>query len=149
MSFEIHGLINDAHELPILCCELNVARKELYSGSQDTSIRVWDIESLKLIRKQNGHKGWVTSMVYSPTTKLLFSGSVDGTILVWNEKGVALQALSTQSPIFTLTSNDQKQLLISGGKNGISLFRTESAEKVMQLDREHRIQSQSKNSKIL
>jgi WD40 repeat protein len=88
-------------------------------------------------------------MVYSPTTKLLFSGSVDGTILVWNEKGVALQVLSTHSPIFTLTLNDKKQLLISGGKNGITLFRTESAEKVMQLDREHRIQTQSKpNTKL-
>lgn len=146
MSFEVHGLINDAHELPILCCDFNVARRELYSGSQDTSIRVWDIESLKLIRKQNGHKGWVTSMVYSPTTKLLYSGSVDGTIIVWNEKGVILQALMTNSPIFTLAANDKKQLLISGGKNGISLFKTESAERVMQLDREYRIQSQTKNT---
>ncbi len=143
----VHGLINDAHDLPILCCELNVARKELYSGSQDTSIRVWDIERLKLVRKQTGHKGWVTSMVYSPTTKLLFSGSVDGTIIVWNEKGIALQALATLGPIFTLTANDQKQLLISGGKNGISLFKTENAEKVMQLDREHRIQTQNNRSK--
>ena len=148
MAFEIHGLINDAHELPILCCAYNVERKELYSGSQDTSIRVWDIETLKLVRKQTGHKGWVTSMVYSPNTKLLYSGSVDGTILVWNEKGITLQSLSTHSPIFTLTANEQKQLLISGGKNGISLFRTESPEKVMQLDREYRFSSQGNNASL-
>ena len=34
MAYEIHGIINDAHELPILCCSYNTARKELYSGSQ-------------------------------------------------------------------------------------------------------------------
>lgn len=139
MAYEIHGIINEAHELPILCCTFNASKRELYSGSQDASIRVWDVESLKLIRRQSGHKGWVTSLTYASSLKLLFSGSVDGTIIVWNDKGQKIQTVTTGSPIFTLIINERRQLLVTGGKHGINLYKILPAEEVIQLDREFRL----------
>ena len=104
---------------------------------------MWDIESLRLIRKQCAHKGWVTSLIWSQNLKLLFSASVDGTIIVWNEKGVLVQTLATHNPVFALTYDPERQLLVAGSKLGVSIFKSLSAEEVAQLDREYRLEKSS------
>ena len=52
--------------------------------SFDYSIRIWDIETGKVLDVLSGHTESVTTMAFSPDTKLLASGSYDGTVLVWD-----------------------------------------------------------------
>ncbi|XP_076909560.1 zinc finger CCCH domain-containing protein 48-like [Bidens hawaiensis] len=60
---------------------LIVGAKQLFSGSADRTIRVWDAESLKCTHELNGHTADVTSVIC--WDQYLLSGSLDKTIKVW------------------------------------------------------------------
>jgi len=68
--------------------------KELYSGSQDCLIKAWDAQTGQLLRKQSGHGGWITDLLFVPELRLLFSCSIDHTIRVWSDKGKQAQVPS-------------------------------------------------------
>ncbi|CAM9834538.1 unnamed protein product [Chrysoparadoxa australica] len=53
------------------------------SGSEDGSIRIWDLVDAKVIRKLQGHSKTVCSIAYNPKQSMLISSSYDGTALVW------------------------------------------------------------------
>jgi CHAT domain/WD domain, G-beta repeat len=55
----------------------------LVSGSQDKTIKVWELSTGKLIRTLTGHEGRVWSVAVSPDGQTLVSGSSDRTIKVW------------------------------------------------------------------
>ncbi|XP_076901118.1 zinc finger CCCH domain-containing protein 48-like [Bidens hawaiensis] len=61
---------------------LIVGAKQLFSGSADRTIRVWDAESLECKHVLNGHTSDVTSVIC--WEQYLFSGSLDKTIKVWS-----------------------------------------------------------------
>ena len=71
----------------------NSLHKELFSGSQDCLIKAWDAQTGQLLRKQSGHGGWITDLLFVPELRLLFSCSIDHTIRVWNDKGKQAQVL--------------------------------------------------------
>ena len=58
--------------------------KRLFSGSQDTTIKVWDLEINREAITLRGHSGPVSSLALSGDGKRLFSGSYDKTIKVWD-----------------------------------------------------------------
>lgn len=78
-------------QFSILCTAYNPLHKELYSGSQDCLIKAWDAQTGQLLRKQTGHGGWVTDLLFVPELRLLFSCSIDHTIRVWSDKGKQAQ----------------------------------------------------------
>jgi len=95
MAMEIRRTITSpdgspAHDGQILCIAFNPLRKEISTGSQDTTIKTWVSETGDYVRTLNEHKGWVTGLVYAASHKVLFSCSIDGRVLVWN-KGELLQ----------------------------------------------------------
>lgn len=56
----------------------------LFSGSKDTTIKVWKLKTGDLIDTLEGHKGSVISVSASPDGQFLFSGNDYPTIKVWN-----------------------------------------------------------------
>ena len=58
--------------------------KLIISGSEDKSIKIWDIESGKEIKKLNGHSECVYSVAISSDNKYIVSGSGDNSIKIWN-----------------------------------------------------------------
>ena len=58
--------------------------KTLASGSEDDTIKLWDVSARRNIATLRGHIGSVTSVMYSPDGKTLASGSEDGTIKLWD-----------------------------------------------------------------
>ena len=90
MAMEIRRVItgpNDtpAHDAPILCVAYNPQRREIFTGSQDTTIKTWLSETGEHVRTLAEHKGWVTGLAYAPELRVLFSCSIDGRVLVWNK----------------------------------------------------------------
>lgn len=60
--------------------------KQLYSGSWDQTIKVWNLEADKETLTLRGHTGSIFSLALGADGKRLFSGSADGTIKVWDVK---------------------------------------------------------------
>jgi WD40 repeat protein len=69
--------------------------RALFSGSsQDSIIRMWDIDSRREMRRLEGHKDEVTALALSGDACMLFSASRDKTIRVWDvESGCELRLL--------------------------------------------------------
>jgi WD40 repeat protein len=58
--------------------------KTLASGSQDHTIKLWDVNTGKAGATLKGHTWSVTSVAFSPDGKTLASGSADKTVRIWN-----------------------------------------------------------------
>lgn len=62
---------------------LAVSPRHLVSGSYDTTVRFWDLESFRCVRKCEGHADAVRVLAARADDEEVFSGSYDGTIGVW------------------------------------------------------------------
>jgi WD40 repeat protein len=64
--------------------------KKVVSGSEDGAVRLWDIDTGKIITKWMGHKDKVKPVCWSRDGRRVLSGSEDGTARQWDvepEKG--------------------------------------------------------------
>jgi WD40 repeat protein len=58
--------------------------KILCSGSDDNSVRLWDVHTGREIRTLEGHQDSVMSVAFSPDGKTVASGSSDSTLRLWD-----------------------------------------------------------------
>ena len=56
----------------------------LAAGSLDHIVRIWDMQSGKLLDKLKGHKDSVYSVAFIPGEKQMVTGSLDKTLKVWD-----------------------------------------------------------------
>ena len=69
----------------------------LASGSQDDTVRLWDVATGEYLKILTGHTDSVESVAFSPDGETLASGSSDNTIRLWN--------VSTGETVKTLTGH--------------------------------------------
>lgn len=68
----------------------------MVSGSLDTSIRVWDVETGNCIHTLTGHQSLTSGMELKDN--ILVSGNADSTVKIWDIKtGQCLQTLQGES----------------------------------------------------
>ncbi|BAY34668.1 WD-40 repeat-containing protein [Nostoc carneum NIES-2107] len=58
--------------------------QKLASGSDDNTIKIWNITTGKAITTLTGHSSSVYSVAFSPDGQKLASGSSDNTIILWD-----------------------------------------------------------------
>lgn len=68
------------HKLAIMCLQFN--HQFLITGSYDTTVKVWCVETGQLIRTLEGHRLGVRALMFDDTK--LITGSLDHTIRIWN-----------------------------------------------------------------
>jgi len=69
----------------------------LASAGVDRLVRIWDIETGRLLRSLRGHTHDIRAVVYTPDGLALATGSEDRTIRLWNPKtGEPLKLLFTR-----------------------------------------------------
>ena len=79
--------------------------KYLISGSTDKTIKVWNLQTKKLLFILKGHSKEVSAVTTTPDGKYLISGSDDKTIKIWN--------LKNRKQLFTLTGHEDSINTIS------------------------------------
>ena len=57
--------------------------KHLATGSGDTTVRFWDLNTQTPYKEGCAHRAWVMACSWSPDAALLATGDKDGTVCVW------------------------------------------------------------------
>ncbi|KAK2452349.1 COMPASS H3K4 histone methylase component WDR5A [Trifolium repens] len=75
----------DGHVDAISCMAKNPSQlKEIFSGSMDGDIRLWDIAARRTICQFPGHRGAVQGLTVSTDGRILVSCGTDSTVRLWN-----------------------------------------------------------------
>ncbi|MDQ0291579.1 TIR domain-containing protein [Oligosphaera ethanolica] len=84
----------EGHSGEVLSVSFSPDGRRAVSGSNDQTVRVWDLETGACLRTLEGHSGWVGSVSVSLDGRRAVSGSVDKTVRVWDlETGACLRTL--------------------------------------------------------
>jgi WD40 repeat protein len=81
--------IFEGHKSWVLCLATYQTATEnwLLSGSDDNTIRIWDLKTSKVLEELTGHHNGVTSLTFANNE--LFSGSQDHYIICWDVEEIA------------------------------------------------------------
>ncbi len=93
----------------------------LASGSEDGTVRLWDVANLTAPVALEDNGGPVTSVAFSPEGQTLASGSRDGTVRLWNltDSAAAPTILEGHgASILSLALSPDGQRLASGSEDG-------------------------------
>lgn len=74
---------------PVTSIALTEATNELYTGSIDNDIKVWDMRHKSVYYTMSGHTDTITSLQISPDQQALLSYGHDGTAKTWNIQAFA------------------------------------------------------------
>jgi WD40 repeat protein len=92
--------------------------KKVVSGSDDGAVRLWDIDTCKVIMKWMGHTREVKSVCWSRDGRKVLSGSGDGTARQWNVEsgGTILEPIKTgHIYVFAAVYSPDMTLIATGG----------------------------------
>jgi len=71
----------------VLSVAISLDVRHIVSGSQDMTIRVWDMETGEPLGAHlQGHTSWVYTVAISSDGNHIMSGSTDQTVQVWDMK---------------------------------------------------------------
>jgi WD40 repeat protein len=115
LSQALRGMIATlkGHSSSVSSVSFSPDGKTLASGSDDNTIKVWNLATGNQITTLKGHSSSVNSVSFSPDGKTLASGSYDNTIKVWD--------VATGKPITTLTGHTSTVSSVSFSPDGKTL----------------------------
>ena len=99
--------------------------KTLISGSQDKTIKLWNLETSQEIKTLSGHSDHICAVAYSPNGQILASASKDKTVKLWSvASGEEISSVKcTDSVIYSIAfSPDGKILAAGSGDTTITMF---------------------------
>lgn len=74
----------EGHAEAVLSVAFSPDGKALASGSGDTTMRIWDLQTETPLFTCEGHKHWVLFVSFSPDCTKIASGGMDHSIHLWN-----------------------------------------------------------------
>lgn len=126
------------HKKPIRALVLLRDNNTLISGSEDTTIRLWDLQKGTEIKQLSGHTGSINTLVVGPGEQTLFSAGTDRNILIWDLTAgkVKTSIEGAHSGIINALSlsSDGKVLASASADDGIKLWNAETGEPIKRLE---------------
>jgi WD40 repeat protein/tetratricopeptide (TPR) repeat protein len=100
----------------------------LASGSNDGSIKLWNVSMDEVLQTLTGHSQSVYSVAFSPDGRILASGSNDETVKLWNvDTGQVLQTLQGhESKVHSVVFHPTKSILVSGSDDKTILWEVDA-----------------------
>jgi WD40 repeat protein len=97
--------------------------KYLVSGSNDRTVRLWDLQTGQVIKLLEGHQQRVKCVRVSDDGKLIISGSADSTVKIWNiETGECIRTIKTSdnpnTVLNAISINSNQNLIATGSSSG-------------------------------
>ncbi|HUW56230.1 MAG TPA: protein kinase [Planctomycetota bacterium] len=99
--------------------------KRIVSGSDDSTVKIWEAETGREIRTLVGHQGDVFSVVFTPDGKRVVSGSRDKTVRAWDANtGEPVMVLKghTDQVYAVAVSPDGKWIVSAGNDETLKLW---------------------------
>ncbi len=105
---------------PVWSVVLSPDRRTVIGGGANQTIKVWDIETERVLKTLSGHQDVVRSLVLTPDGKTLISGSGDCTIKIWDlQTNQPIQTLKQGSAVWALALSPDGKTLFSAGDDGV------------------------------
>jgi len=74
-----------AHEEEVLCLIFTPDRKFIVSGSNDRTIKIWDVNTKRQLHHfKDAHEDGVRKLAMTSDSKYLISGSLDNSVKIWD-----------------------------------------------------------------
>jgi WD40 repeat protein len=94
--------------------------RRVVSGSSDSTLRIWDVQTGECLKVLKGHKeteiSGILALILSADGRILVSASDDSTIRIWDvETGECLQILELPEPVYILQLSTDARFIVSGG----------------------------------
>lgn len=70
------------HSTPVDCVRFSITEEQVCAGSQAGALKIWDLETAKILRTLTGHRASIRCVDFHPYGDFLASGSVDSGIKV-------------------------------------------------------------------
>ncbi|WP_414756702.1 WD40 repeat domain-containing protein, partial [Anabaena sp. CCY 9910] len=121
---------------PVTAVALTRDGKYLIDSSIEKTIKVWNLQSKKLLFTLKGHTDLVTALAITPDGKYLISGSKDKTLNVWDIENIKLLfTLYGHSDSITdiTVTNDGKQVISSSSDRTIKVWDLENRKELFTL----------------
>jgi WD40 repeat protein len=106
-------------ESKVYAIALSLDGKKVVSGSDDAAVRLWDVDTGKVIAEWTGHNGQVLSICWNRDGRRIVSGDEEGTVRVWDvESGKTVLVVETGLIIVwaVIYSPDTAMIATGGGK---------------------------------
>ena len=110
--------------------------QKLFTGSDDKTIKAWNLNGKQEIFTLTGHSGWIWAIANSPDNKMLASGSADNTVKLWNPlTGKEIRTLTGHSAGVTSVafSQDGKTLASGSWDKKIKLWNPSTGKEIRTL----------------
>lgn len=109
------------HKDRITSVDLSPDGRYALSGSEDKTVKLWDVATGRELRSFVGHTGEVTSVAFNSDGRFALSGSWDETLILWSvDTGNRIRTLwpGHTNPIMALAFSPDDNYVISGSMGG-------------------------------
>ena len=106
-------VLQTGHNRPVVAVAISPDRRWLASGSQDSTIKIWDLSNGLLLRTLYGHSGKLNAVAISPDGQWIASAAEDFQVRLWG--------IATGNQALSLTGHQTSPTAVAFSRDGRTL----------------------------